>query len=45
MGNSRTNQLLIGSTILSSVLSITIIALTIYHHLTIQDNMDELKKA
>lgn len=45
MANSRTNRLLIGSTILSSALSITIIALTIYHHFTIQDKIDELKKA
>ncbi|WP_158595077.1 hypothetical protein [Oceanobacillus piezotolerans] len=45
MANSRTNQLLVGSTILSSALSITVIALTIYHHFTIQNKIDELKRA
>lgn len=45
MAISRTNQPLIGSTTLSNLLSITIIVLTIYHHFTVQDKIEDLKKA
>ncbi|WP_408007700.1 hypothetical protein ACJROX_23855 [Pseudalkalibacillus sp. A8] len=40
---TRTNRILLCSTILSSVLSASIIALTIYHHFTVQKKLDDLK--
>ncbi|WLV23717.1 hypothetical protein QR721_08670 [Aciduricibacillus chroicocephali] len=44
MPESRTNRLLVGSSILSSAFSATILALTIYHHFVIQDKIDDLKR-
>lgn len=37
-------QPLMSSTVLSNVLSITILALTIYHHFTVQEKMAESKR-
>lgn len=43
MFNPRTNRFLVGSAILSSALSVVVVALTIYHHFVIQDKIDDLK--
>lgn len=43
MFNNKIRQLLIGSTILSSFFSLIIIAMTIVHHLKIQESIDDLK--
>ncbi|WNS79484.1 hypothetical protein RRU94_18320 [Domibacillus sp. DTU_2020_1001157_1_SI_ALB_TIR_016] len=41
---SRAKCILLGGTILSSVLNIIILILTVIHHITIQEQMDDLKK-
>lgn len=45
MSDSKTNRLFFGSILLSNVLSITVIALTIYHHFSMQDKIEKLKRA
>ena len=44
MFNQRVLPLLIGSTILSSIFSFVIIAMTIYHHYTIKQMIKENNK-
>lgn len=44
MSHSKTNKLLLCGTILSNVLSATVLVLTVYHHFTIQSELEDIKK-
>ena len=45
MAESKNNRFVIGSLILSNVLNITVLALTIFHHFTMQDKIKKLKRS
>lgn len=44
MYSSKINRLLFGSVLLSNVLNIIVIALTIYHHFTIEKKIEKLER-